>query len=435
MARTVRDANLETRAARLRLKPRAEPYWRSIDPGAHLGYYRGSRGGTWVARVYADARYRKTSLGTADDSTDADGVGVLSFVQAQAAARAWFAQEARRAGGLPDPIQGPYRVRDAVRDYLAWYSRHRKALAATELAAEAHILPTLGEIEVRKLTTNRLRDWHEELAAAPVRKRIGRVKSKKISDPCPRESESRETKTDPEAMRKRRATANRVLTVLKAALNLSWRESKVPSDDSWRRVKPFHDVDAPVVRYLTEAECLRLVNATQADFRPMVRAALLSGCRYGELVMLRVADLNLDAGTLAIRTSKSGKSRHVILTEEGRALFVGAAVGKASSDLIFTRPDGAPWGKSHQQRPLSSACEGARISPAVSFHVLRHTHGSLLAMKGVPMAVIARQLGHADERMTQRHYAHLAPSYVADTIRAHFPSLGIVEPTNIHVIG
>jgi hypothetical protein len=43
----------------------------------------------------------------------------------------------------------------------------------------------------------------------------------------------------------------------------------------------------------------------------------------------------------------------------------------------------------------------------------------------VPLGVIAEQLGHADTRMTEKHYAHLAPSYVADTIRAHFPTLGI----------
>jgi integrase len=48
-------------------------------------------------------------------------------------------------------------------------------------------------------------------------------------------------------------------------------------------------------------------------------------------------------------------------------------------------------------------------------------------MKGVGLGVIAAQLGHADSRMTEKHYAHLAPSYVADTIRAHFPSLGIGE--------
>jgi integrase len=52
-------------------------------------------------------------------------------------------------------------------------------------------------------------------------------------------------------------------------------------------------------------------------------------------------------------------------------------------------------------------------------------------MSGVPMGVIAAQLGHADTRMTEKHYAHLAPSYVADTIRAHFPTLGIGAETNV----
>src|SRR6202040_2328558 len=58
-------------------------------------------------------------------------------------------------------------------------------------------------------------------------------------------------------------------------------------------------------------------------------------------------------------------------------------------------------------------------------------HGSTLAMRGVPMGVIAEQLGHADTRMTEKHYAHLAPSYVADTIRAHFPTVGITGETNL----
>ena len=80
---------------------------------------------------------------------------------------------------------------------------------------------------------------------------------------------------------------------------------------------------------------------------------------------------------------------------------------------------------------MLEVCKHARIKPAVSFHVLRHTHGSTLAMKGVPMAVIAEQLGHADTRMTEKHYAHLAPSYVADTIRAHFPTLGITGESSV----
>ena len=74
----------------------------------------------------------------------------------------------------------------------------------------------------------------------------------------------------------------------------------------------------------------------------------------------------------------------------------------------------------------------AKISPAIGFHILRHSYASWLATRGVPLAVIARQLGHADTRMTERHYAHLAPSYVADTVRAAFGDMGFVpEGSNV----
>ena len=73
----------------------------------------------------------------------------------------------------------------------------------------------------------------------------------------------------------------------------------------------------------------------------------------------------------------------------------------------------------------------ARIKPAIGFHVLRHTYASRLAMRGVPMAVIAAQLGHTDTRMTERHYAHLAPSYIAETVRAAFGSLDIAPTINV----
>jgi hypothetical protein len=52
-------------------------------------------------------------------------------------------------------------------------------------------------------------------------------------------------------------------------------------------------------------------------------------------------------------------------------------------------------------------------------------------MRGAPLAVIAQQLGHADTRMVEKHYGHLAPSYVADTVRAAFGSLGIVDQSNV----
>ena len=110
-------------------------------------------------------------------------------------------------------------------------------------------------------------------------------------------------------------------------------------------------------------------------------------------------------------------------------------MGKPCDGLLLSRPDGKRWGRAHAQRPLTQACTAARISPAASFHVLRHTYASHLVMAGAPLQVVAANLGHADTRMTERHYAHLAPSYVADVIRATMPRLGLVEPSSVVPLG
>jgi hypothetical protein len=50
-----------------------------------------------------------------------------------------------------------------------------------------------------------------------------------------------------------------------------------------------------------------------------------------------------------------------------------------------------------------------------------------------PMAVIAKVMGHRDTRMTEKHYAHLSPNYVDDTIRARLPALGDFRPDDVIV--
>jgi len=362
----------------------------------------------------------------ADDAADADpsGYGVLSFTQAQEKARTWIAKLSRIDAG--ELSEGPYTVGQALDDYLADYERRGgKAKDHTDAAIDAHIRPVLAETNISKLTRSRIETWFNGVADAPARLRAKKDKGTK----------HRAAADTQEAKRRRRATANRVLTILKAVLNHAHDRRKVASADAWTTVKAFREVDAPVVRYLSEAEAKRLVNACAAEFRQVVRAALLTGCRYGELVTLRAQDFNDDAGTLAIRTSKGGKARHVVLTDEGQRFFTQVTAGKSGTALIFTKADGTVWGKSHQQRPLTQACKTAKIKPAIRFHDLRHTHGSTLAMKGVPMGVIAAQLGHADTRMTEKHYAHLSPSYVAETIRANFPDLGIVPESTVRKVG
>lgn len=421
MARTVRNAKLDTRSARASLTKRREPYWTVISKGTALGYRKGSKGGTWVARYRDDdGKQHYEAIGAADDVRDPDGVSVLSFPQAQANARDWFQRKTRELSGDPMPT-GPYTVRDAMTDYLDWYEKHRKAADRATYAANAFILPHLGDIAASRLTKRRIETWLHGLAETPARLRTRPDKPQKYRDGS----------DDPEASRRRQSTANRVLTVLKAALNRAVEDGKVASDDAWRRVKPFREADAARIRYLSDDEAKRLVNACASDFRPLVQAALFSGMRYGELTALRVADINLDSGTVHVRKSKAAKTRHVVLTDEGREFLTRQGAGMAGDALLFQRPDGNPWGRTHQQRPLREACDRAKILPPASFHTLRHTYASRLVMRGAPLFVVATQLGHSDTRMVEKHYGHLAPSYVAETIRTAFGNLGIADQGNV----
>ena len=408
-----RDATLDTRAVRRRLKRRREPYWRTLskDKGWALGYRRGTRGGSWIAKHYNPEHGRRfKSLGRSDDVPDV--TDVLTYDEAQEKALGWFKElVAQDAAGTDTRA---YTVSDAITDYMADYEdRGGKSASRMTNRINNNILPDLGSTEVRDLTMAQVRNWHRKLARTPAR--------------------NREYSDDPEVLRKRRATANKVLTIVKAALNLANRIRHFHNADAWREVQPFQNVDAPKVRFLSDDESTRLVNSCRPDLRTIVTAALLTGVRYGELTAMKAQDFNQDEDNplVHIPVSKGGRTRNVFLTPEGFEFFRRAVAGKKGADLIFQRENEKPWKASDQARPMKEACERASIFPPISFHILRHCYGSRLAMKSVPMAVIAAQLGHADTRICEKHYAHLGPSYIADTVRAAFGELGIVEKDNV----
>ena len=416
MGRAVNEAKITTRSARSNLKARKAPYWRAIDGGLHIGYRKGMDAGTWTVRYRnPDRSYVTKAIGKADDLLNADGDEVLDFSQAQNKAREWHQDH------IAERIASPYTAGDALDDYFASYSLRGRGAYQVKRRIKVDIKPVFNNVPVCDLTTRQIRQWHEKMAARPAYSRTAKGMLGK--------GESR--KLDPDAIRKRQATANRCLTILKAALNRAFHDGKAESDDPWRRVKPFRNVDAARIRYITTDEATRLINTCETDFRDLVKAALFTGCRYGELITMEVSDFNPDSKMLLVRITKNGKPRHVALTDDGVSLYNGLTVGRSGQDQMFLRSDGDPWGKSHQRRRLRDASKRAKIDPPISFHILRHSYGSWLAMNGVPIRVIADALGHADTRITEKYYAHMSPSYVADTVRANLPSLGVSESTNI----
>ncbi|HET7315978.1 MAG TPA: tyrosine-type recombinase/integrase [Sphingomicrobium sp.] len=407
MDRKARDHRLETRNARERLRQSRRPYWRTISIGCHIGYYRGSRGGTWIARCRQKGAkgYFQKSLGEADDLREANGVTILSFSQAQARARDWFDEVFKARHGRPDR----YTVGDALDDYLERFTG--KSLEKTRHTIERHIRPVLGNCPVCELTTAELTRFQCELA---TRRSVYRANRKGEAKPRP---------DDGDSARRGKANSNRIFTPLKAALNRAFNEGKVPDDTAWRRVKPFRKVSVARIRYFTRAEVDALLTAAEPWFRAVIQGALFTGARWSEIFQMKVRDVDLRSGTLLFPETKGGRPRYVHLTDDGIRFFARHCAGKQLNDPVFVNQHGRCLGPSHQIRPMKMTCLKAGVD-AAGFHILRHTYGSTLAMAGVPLAVIADALGHADERITRKHYAHLSPSYVRDAVRAGLGSLG-----------
>lgn len=164
-----------------------------------------------------------------------------------------------------------------------------------------------------------------------------------------------------------------------------------------------------------------------------MRAGLLTGARFGELAGLQAKDVNLDTAQVYFSPAKSGRSRYVPLNDEGVTLFQSIVAGKTGDQLLFTKTSGEPWGKNHHVRLLLDACDTAKIKPAISFHELRHTYASHLAQAGVDLLTISKLLGHADTRITSKHYAHLADKTLAAAVtklpsfEAGAPLLAVVK--------
>lgn len=258
----------------------------------------------------------------------------------------------------------------------------------------------LGSTKLEDLTAEQVRKWHAKLAKASAR-----VRTKKGA-----EQKFRTNEDDPERERRRKSTANRILTILKAALNRSWRDGHVASDRAWRRVEPFKNVESARIRYLALDEATRFVNAADEDFRKLVRGALETGARYGELCGMLVADYNSDAGTVSVPDPKTGKPRHIVLSFDGVDFFDEITAGRGGAEPIFLKADGSRWLTDHQSEPMRETNKRARISPPINFHGLRHTWASHAVMNGMPLLVVAKNLGHPSLRPHRTGQMRLAAS-------------------------
>lgn len=358
---------IDSKTARARLTPRREPYWHKLRKGAYLGYRRTETGGTWIARHRTEeGRQQYESLGPLSEIEPDE-----QFETAKERAEDWLKSLGSRA-------KTAYTVKDVIDDYV----KHRRVKNSLKSAEDArqrlykHAVPELGHIRLTKLTTAQLADWRDSLV--------------RVSE-------------DEEDVRKSKDGANRVLSYLKAALNLAYQKDHIGTDRAWRRVKAFEGVGQARKVFLTEAQVKRLYEHTSGAFHGLVKSLLLTGMRPGiEPAHLLVEQFDRRAGTLEVRKSKTGP-RTVYLSDEAVAHFKALAKGKHPKAYLHTKDDGSPWGKSHQQRPMVEARKAAKLPKDTNMYSLRHTYISRALLAGVNAQVVAENCG-TSVRMIEKHY-------------------------------
>lgn len=444
MAGRPKKSGLESKTARLTLATRNAPYWLAIGEGQQIGYRKGIKDGYWVARqTDMESRQKvQESLGTADDNLEADGREVLTYYQAVNAAQDWFKRrkEAAEAKVAVRPSKNSITVSQAMEIYIDFLKTDGKSGKSSEQAAFTYIYRDPIALKcLVDLTVNEIKAFRDGIAYSPRRTRLKpkpapKKKKKKKSDAVEKPkgkwelaAESMDPKTLKEELeRQRKSTANRVLTILRGALNYQVEQDPTIDDRAWRAVKAFKKADGVRSNYLEVEDQRKLLEACPAGLRELVAGALYTGARYGELRGLRVRHVYLKAMNIQIGDSKTYQPREIPLTEEGCRFFAKLVEGRKRNDFVFLRPDGLQWGKSHTFRPFRAACDAAGVQP-ICFHELRHTYASQLVMAGAELIAVAKILGHKDTRMVEKHYGTLRKSWLHEQVKKFLPPIFPLE--------
>lgn len=364
-------------------------------------------------------------IGWADDDAPADGIDLIDFHQALQRAEYWFETQSHEA--IPDellvhaevlfdeiPPAPPYTVGHAVKDYIRWYRDNRKDYRRSYYVAKRHIMDQIGSIPIVQLTAPQIETWLTDLSRSAPTIPIGRNGKKRfgpISD-------------DPEWRRRRRASANKVLVLLKAALNHAFDRGYVQTDRAWAVVKVFRrTIASHEPKHLTLDEVHRLIDVSPAPIAEVIKGGLVTGCRIGDLLKMRVNDFLPDLGRIKVVARKTDRFYHVTLSEEGREFFETLTLRRPTNEHMFLNEFGKPWSYNSFRKGFVTAQFDADFPISFNFHRLRHTFAAQAVMAGIPLKAVANQLGHATTLMVEQRYGHLRDDFISEKVREVMPRL------------
>ena len=222
---------------------------------------------------------------------------------------------------------------------------------------------------------------------------------------------------------KSRKTTNNILTTLSKLLKVAVRWKVI---DRMPCTIDLLKVDNTVATFLDFEEYDHLAEAAERiDTRTaaLVRLGAEAGLRRGELLALRWSDVDFKRRQIVVRqatwhgitdTPKSGHGRVVDMTVSLHDALTRHR--HLRSEYVLARDDGRPATEKILRTWLAAAQRRANLPRATgALHILRHTFGSHLAMRGAPLKAVQELMGHEDIQTTMR-YAHLTPSARRDAI-------------------
>jgi len=421
--------DLSSRTARALLGTEYKELLAYIHEHLSLMYRRGGRANYWAARVYkktqrARNQHATKTIGFTDDLEKADGDIFLSYEQAVEIAKSqyeefvtkgWENSSHIRRSEFPPPMPKPppYRVVHAICDFVEWQKEKGYLAENCITMAVNYVLPQLGNIPLTELTRATIWEWFTQIPKTVRRVRTAFGLHAPYKGP-PRTVEEK---------RQRQFTANRALDLLSQSLDLAYNTGKFDNNFGWRRIPHFRKTHRARQRHLSPEECTTLIEACSLPLRNLVKMALFTGCRNGELKRLLVSDVFEVRKLLLVAANKGHEERFVALTDRGAEFAGQLAACRNPGEHLLLQSSGRPWGQSTAYVQIQKAALQVGLELPLHITALRHTYATQAMEADVPKSVIAAQLGHTTTITLERHYAHITKNYVRKAVQDRMPDL------------
>ena len=339
--------------------------------------------GRWQAR-YAGPDGKDRAAPTTF-ATKTDAARFLAATEVDMARGAWL-----------DPHRSGVRLREYSQAWLAERTVRGRPLAIRTRETYQHsldrwVLPALGDLPLDRITPAVVRRWHAQTGAA----------------------------TGPTATRQAYAVLRAILSTAVADDALARNPCRITGAGQARSdERPLLDLE----------QVQQLAAGMPAHLRGLVELAFWGHLRLGELIALRIEDVDLDVGTVAVRRQvvetddgpregapKAGSHRTVHLPDQGvDALDEHLRVRGSAlpTDRLFARPDGSTLRAHHVHAAWATARTRASL-PGAHLHDLRHAGLTLAAQSGATLAEVMRRAGHSSSRAAMI-YQHAAESRDAE---------------------